>query len=43
MTQAFSVLPETKAQGFSIVSYILLAISGRSFGQQTVEVLKTEN
>ena len=43
MTQACSILPETEAQGFSIVSDLLLTISGRSFWQQTVEVLTSEN
>jgi hypothetical protein len=43
MTQAFSILLETEAQGFSVVSDLLLTISGRSFWQQTVEVLTAEN
>jgi len=43
MMQAYSILPETEAQGFSIVSDLLLTISGRSFWQQTVEVLTSEN
>jgi hypothetical protein len=43
MTQAFSILPETEAQGFTIVSYLLLTVSGRSFWQKTVEVLTAEN
>jgi hypothetical protein len=43
MMHAFSILPETEAQGFGIVSDLLLTISGRSFWPQTVEVVTTEN